>query len=354
MPRARLPKDIALITGINGQDGLYLARLLLSKGYEVHGLTRGDVDLSAINFKKFLPEHLFDSQRLFFHRGNITDSSVVNDLVSSIQPSELYNFAAQSNVEASCECPTETFQANAFGTVNVLEAVRQHSPKTRVLQAVSSELFSGGTESPQNERTLIKPTNPYGVSKALSYWATKCYRESFGVFACSSISFNHESPIRPQNFITRKVVLSLCRIKLGSQAEVSVGNLYAKKDWGHADDIVRGQWLMLKRPVPDDFVLGTGVSRTVKELISEVALLLNMTLSWSGSGIREVGIWENGNGKPIVKIAKKFLRQESGADLVACPKKAREELLWVPKVSFGELLQEMIESENKKLKGTVK
>jgi GDPmannose 4,6-dehydratase len=332
---------VALITGITGQDGAYLAELLLAKGYIVHGLKR-----RASSFNTSRIDHLYldpheASVRFFLHHGDLTDSSNLIRIVQQVQPDEIYNLAAQSHVAVSFEVPEYTADADALGTLRILEAIRilGLNKKTKFYQASTSELYGKVQEIPQTEKTPFYPRSPYAVAKMYAYWIAVNYREAYGIFACNGILFNHESPLRGENFVTRKITRGLARIKLGLQERLYLGNLDAKRDWGHAKDYVEAQWLMLQQQEPEDFVIATGKQYSVREFVNLAAAELDIAIRWEGSGDEEKGFDARGNC--IVSVDPRYFRPTEVETLLGDPSKARAKLGWVPKVSFAELVAEM-------------
>ncbi len=345
----------ALIFGITGQDGSYLAELLLSKGYIVHGVKRRS---SVINTG--LIDHLYQgpevkNRTFIMHYGDLSDSANIVHLVQTVQPDEIYNLAAQSHVQVSFELPEYTGSIDGLGVLRILEAIRvcNLGHKTRFYQASTSEMFGKVAEIPQKETTPFYPRSPYGVAKLFGYWMTKNYRESYGMFACNGILFNHESPRRGETFVTRKIVRAAVAINHGLQDCLYLGNLDASRDWGHAKDYVRAMWLMLQQDVPDDFVVGTGNTHTVREFVEKTFSQLGMTLAWRGSGVDEVG-YNAQTGAVVIRIDERYFRPAEVDYLLADPTKAIAQLGWKPEYSFEALIQEMIESEEQKLSGTKK
>jgi GDPmannose 4,6-dehydratase len=336
----------ALITGITGQDGAYLAELLLEKGYEVHGIKRRT---SLFNTDRI--DHLYqdphDSDRRFvLHHGDLTDSSSLIRIIQQVQPDEIYNLAAQSHVAVSFEEPEYTANSDALGALRILEAIRilGLEKKTRFYQASTSELFGLVQEVPQKETTPFYPRSPYAVAKLYAYWITVNYREAYGMYACNGILFNHESPIRGETFVTRKITRALARIKLGLQDSLYLGNLDAKRDWGHAKDYVEMQWLMLQQENPEDFVIATGVQYSVRDFVNAAAKELGMEIRWEGEGVNEIGSFD---GKDIVKIDPRYFRPTEVETLLGDPSNARAKLGWTPKISFEELVAEMVREDLK-------
>lgn len=337
----------ALITGITGQDGAYLAELLLKKGYEVHGIKR-----RASLFNTDRIDHLYQdphvSQRNFIlHYGDMTDSSSLVRIVQQVLPDEIYNLAAQSHVAVSFEEPEYTANSDALGTLRLLEAIRilGLESQTRFYQASTSELYGLVQETPQKETTPFYPRSPYAVAKLYAYWITVNYREAYGMYACNGILFNHESPVRGETFVTRKITRALARIKLGLQECLYLGNLDAKRDWGHAKDYVEMQWLMLQQEKPEDFVIATGEQHSVRDFVDAAAHELGLPIRWEGSGIDERGYAES--GKAIVMVDARYFRPTEVETLLGDPSKAKSVLGWAPRVKFGELVAEMVREDLK-------
>jgi len=342
-----------LITGVTGQDGAYLAESLLKKGYEVHGVKR-----RASLFNTDRIDHLYQdphesSRKFVLHYGDLTDSSCLTRVIQQVQPDEVYNLAAQSHVAVSFEEPEYTANSDALGTLRILEAIRilKLEKKTRFYQASTSELYGLVQEMPQRETTPFYPRSPYAVAKLYAYWITVNYRESYGMYACNGILFNHESPIRGETFVTRKITRALARIALGLQDCLFLGNLDSRRDWGHARDYVEMQWLMLQQSVPEDFVIATGVQYSVRDFVNNAAAELGMKLSWSGQGVDEVGVLaETGRshctvGQTIVRVDPRYFRPAEVETLLGDPTKAREKLGWVPKTTFAQLVSEMMRED---------
>ena len=336
----------ALITGVTGQDGSYLAEFLLNKDYEVHGVKRRT---SLINTDRI--DHLyqdpFENHRKFIlHHADLTDSTSLTRVIQEVQPDEIYNLAAQSHVAVSFEQPEYTANSDALGALRILEAIRilKLEKKTKFYQASTSELYGLVKEIPQNENTPFHPRSPYGVAKLYAYWITVNYREAYGIYACNGILFNHESPVRGETFVTRKITRGLARIKLGLQKNLFLGNINALRDWGHAKDYVEAQWLMLQQEEPDDFVIATGKQYSVKDFINLAAKNLNLVIEWKGKGLNEVGLLD---GKEIVKIDPRYFRPAEVENLLGDPTKAKEKLNWFPKISFENLVREMTEEDFK-------
>jgi GDPmannose 4,6-dehydratase len=332
---------VALITGVTGQDGAYLAELLLGKGYIVHGLKR-----RASLFNTSRVDHLYRDPhekdvRFFLHHGDLTDSSNLIRIIQQTKPHEIYNLAAQSHVAVSFEVPEYTADADALGTLRILEAIRilGLQKKTRFYQASTSELYGLVRETPQTETTPFYPRSPYAVAKLYAYWITVNYREAYGMFACNGILFNHESPLRGENFVTRKITRALARIKLGLQDRLYLGNLDALRDWGHAKDYVEMQWLMLQQPTAEDFVIATGEQHSVREFVTLAARELEIDIRWEGQGLDERGL--DGDGRCVVAVDPRYFRPAEVESLLGDASKAKQKLGWQPKVSFRELVAEM-------------
>ena len=336
----------ALITGITGQDGSYLAELLLEKGYEVHGIIRRQSSQNTERIDHILNDPLFVN-RVFLHYGDLTDSSNAHALIRDVQPDEVYNLAAQSHVAVSFEVPEYTAEATGVGTIRLLEAVRQSGLPIRFYQASTSELFGGLPETaPQSEVTPFYPKSPYGAAKLYSFWITKNYRESYGMFACNGILFNHESPRRGETFVTRKITIAVARIAKGLQEKLTLGNLDAKRDWGFAGDYVEGMWLMLQQDKPDDYVLATNETHTVREFVEMAFKEVGVDITWQGSGVDEKGICQK-TGKILVIVDPQFFRPAEVDLLLGDATKANNELGWKRKVSFEELVSMMVQSDLK-------
>jgi len=338
---------IALITGVTGQDGAYLSELLLNKGYIVHGIKRRS---SLFNTDRI--DHLYQDRhdkgvRFFLHHGDLTDSSSLIRIIQQTQPDEIYNLAAQSHVAVSFEEPEYTANSDALGALRILEAIRilGLEQKTRFYQASTSELYGLVQEIPQKETTPFYPRSPYAVAKLYAYWITVNYREAYGIYACNGILFNHESPIRGETFVTRKITRALARIKLGLQDCLYLGNMAAKRDWGHAKDYVEMQWLMLQQDKPEDFVIATGVQRSVRDFVNAAAKELGMEIRWDGQGVEEKGY--DSHGKCIVGVDPRYFRPTEVETLLGDPSKAKEKLGWVPQTTFDELVAEMVREDLK-------
>jgi GDPmannose 4,6-dehydratase len=335
----------ALITGVTGQDGAYLAEFLLKKGYEVHGIKRRS---SLFNTGRI--DHIYEDphqphQRFILHYGDMTDSSSLLHIMQKVQPDEVYNLAAQSHVQVSFEEPEYTANSDALGVLRILEAIRSLGlkEKTRFYQASTSELYGLVQEIPQRETTPFYPRSPYGVAKLYGYWITVNYRESYDMYACNGILFNHESPLRGETFVTRKITRGLARIKVGLQDKLFMGNLNARRDWGHARDYVEMQWLMLQQEKPQDFVIATGQQYSVREFIQRCAERLELDLTWSGEGVDEKAV--NRQGDVVVAVDPRYFRPAEVETLLGDPSKAKRELGWTPKTSFDDLVKEMIDCD---------
>ncbi len=337
---------VALITGVTGQDGAYLAELLLNKGYVVHGIKR-----RASLFNTDRIDHLYQdvhekNVNFFLHHGDLTDSTNLIRIIQQTKPDEIYNLAAMSHVAVSFETPEYTANADALGTLRILEAIRilGLEKKTRFYQASTSELYGLVQEVPQKETTPFYPRSPYAVAKLYGYWITVNYREAYGIYACNGILFNHESPMRGETFVTRKITRAMARIKLGLQDCLYLGNLDALRDWGHAKDYVEMQWLMLQQEIPEDFVIATGVQYSVRDFVNAAAKELNMQISWQGKGVEEKGCWQGGC---IVQVDPRYFRPTEVETLLGDPTKAKQKLGWTPKISFDELVAEMVREDYK-------
>jgi GDPmannose 4,6-dehydratase len=337
----------ALITGITGQDGAYLAELLLEKGYEVHGIKRRS---SLFNTDRI--DHLYQDphdkgRRLVLHYGDMTDSTNLIRIIQAVQPDEIYNLAAQSHVAVSFETPEYTANADAIGPLRILEAIRilGLEKKTRFYQASTSELYGLVQEIPQKETTPFYPRSPYAVAKLYAYWITVNYREAYGIYGCNGILFNHESPVRGETFVTRKITRALARIKLDLQDCLYLGNLDSLRDWGHAKDYVEMQWLLMQQDQPEDWVIATGIQHSVRDFVNAAAEELGIKINWHGSGVDETGTDQS--GKVIVKVDPRYFRLTEVEALLGDPTKAREKLGWTPKISFKELVSEMVREDLK-------
>jgi GDPmannose 4,6-dehydratase len=336
----------ALITGITGQDGAYLAEFLINKGYIVHGIKRRS---SSINTARI--DHLYQDphempQKFILHYGDLTDATCLIRIIQEVQPDEIYNLAAQSHVAVSFEEPEYTANSDALGPLRILEAIRilKLEKKTKFYQASTSELYGLTKQNPQNEKTPFYPRSPYGVAKLYAYWITVNYREAYGIFACNGILFNHESPVRGETFVSRKITMALARIKLGLQKSLYLGNLNSMRDWGHAKDYVEAQWLMLQQIQPEDFVIATGEQYSVRDFVNLAAKNLDMKINWKGKGIDEVGLI---NDQEIIKVDPRYFRPTEVENLLGDFSKAKNKLGWVPKITFEQLVQEMVDKDLK-------
>jgi len=371
----------ALITGITGQDGAYLAELLLGKGYEVHGIKRRSSLFNTDRIDHLYQDPHLDHRNFVLHYGDLTDSTSLIRIVQAVQPDEIYNLAAQSHVAVSFESPEYTANSDALGTLRILEAIRilGLEKKTRFYQASTSELFGEVQEIPQKETTPFYPRSPYAVAKLYAYWITVNYREAYGIYACNGILFNHESPVRGETFVTRKITRALARIKLGLQERLYLGNLNARRDWGHAKDYVEMQWLMLQQEQPDDFVIATGKQYSVRDFVNAAAGELGMEIRWEGEGVNEKGYWlnppaadnsgatsgresaagapdvgfppsvdthaRNAPAQPVISVDPRYFRPTEVETLLGDATKAREQLGWTPKITFEEMVQEMMQTD---------
>ncbi len=338
-------KKIALIFGITGQDGSYLAEFLLKKKYIVHGVKRRSSSINTGRIDHIYQDPHVKKRTFILHYGDITDSLSVTRLINQIKPDEIYNLAAQSHVHVSFESPEYTANADALGALRILEAIRFNKleKKTKFYQAGTSELYGRNEKIPQNEKTIFHPASPYAVAKLYAHWITINYREAYKIFACNGILFNHESPRRGETFVTQKIVQALCKIKANRQKTLYLGNMYSKRDWGHAKDYVQAMWSMLQQKKPEDFVMATGKQTTVKNFVNLVAKQLEIKISWKGKGINEKAV--NENGKTIVACDKAYYRPVEVNNLLGDSKKARKKLKWNPKINLNELISEMIEYE---------
>ena len=340
-----MKKTVALIFGVTGQEGSYLSEFLLNKGYIVNGVKRRSSSNNTSRVDHIYQDPHESNYKFRLHYGDITDSSSVSDLIKKIKPDEIYNLAAQSHVAVSFEVPEYTANADALGALRILEAIKFHKfeKKIKFYQAGTSEMYGKVQSSPQNEKTNFYPLSPYGVAKLYAHWITKNYREAYNIFACNGILFNHESPRRGETFVTKKIISALCRIKVGKQKKLYLGNLNAKRDWGHAKDYCEAMWKMLQQKKPDDYVISTGKQYSIKQFINLAAKKLNMKIIWKGKGIKEKAY--NERGVAIIECDKKYLRPLDVNTLLGNSKKARKKLNWKPKIKLESLIQEMIKSE---------
>jgi len=340
---------IALISGITGQDGSYLTELLIEKGYIVHGIIR-----RSSSFNTFRIDHLYRNnkilnKKLFLHYGDLTDSSNLNRLVEKINPSEIYNLGAQSHVQVSFEVPEYTAEVDAIGTLRFLDAIKDTGIKTKFYQASTSELYGKVQEIPQTEKTPFYPRSPYAAAKLYAYWIVKNYREAYNLFASNGILFNHESERRGKTFVTRKITVAISKIVLGLENKISLGNLDAKRDWGYAPEFVEGMWRILQAKKPDDYVLATGETHTVREFVEKSFSTLNEEILWQGEGINEIGILKS-SGKKVVDINPRYFRPTEVDLLIGDYSKVKKDLDWEPKIKFDSLVKIMVESDYKKIK----
>jgi GDPmannose 4,6-dehydratase len=339
----------ALITGITGQDGAYLAEFLIGKGYEVHGIKRRSSSLNTVRIDHLYQDPHAPDRQMILHYGDLTDSTNLIRIVQQTQPEEIYNLAAMSHVAVSFEEPEYTANADGLGTLRLLEAIRilGLEKETRFYQASTSELYGKVQEIPQTESTPFYPRSPYAVAKLYAYWITVNYREAYGIYACNGILFNHESPLRGETFVTRKITVAMTRIRLGLEECLYLGNLDAKRDWGHARDYVEAQWLILQQDEPDDFVIATGEQYSVRQFVEAVGLRLDMRIVWRGVGVEEHGV-DATTGKVIVRIDPRYFRPTEVETLLGDPSKAKAKLGWSPKVSFEDLVTEMVDADLEK------
>ena len=339
-------KKVAFITGITGQDGAYLAELLLKKKYIAHGLKRRSSSFNTGRIDHLYQDPHVKEKNFFLHHGDLTDSTNLIRIIQMIQPDEIYNLAAQSHVQVSFETPEYTANADGIGTLRILEAIRLLNMvgKTKFYQASTSELYGMVQEVPQNEKTPFYPRSPYAVAKLYGYWITINYREAYNVFACNGILFNHESPVRGETFVTRKITRAVARISLGTQEKLYLGNLNAKRDWGHASDFVDGMWRMLQHEIPEDFVLATGISTTIREFTERAFAVVGISLEWSGSGVDEIGR-DVKNGKALVSVDPAYFRPTEVDILIGDASKAKDKLGWKPTCDLQQMIEEMIKSD---------
>jgi GDPmannose 4,6-dehydratase len=335
----------ALITGVTGQDGAYLAEFLLAKGYEVHGIKRRSSLFNTARIDHIYEDPHRPKPRFFLHYGDMTDGSSLTHIMQKVQPDEVYNLAAQSHVQVSFEEPEYTANSDALGVLRLLEAIRVLGleKKTRFYQASTSELYGLVRETPQSETTPFYPRSPYAVAKLYGYWIVVNYREAYGIYACNGILFNHESPLRGETFVTRKITRGLSRIKVGLQSSLFLGNLDAKRDWGHARDYIEMQWLMLQQDKPQDFVIATGRQYSVRDFVMRCAELLKLELHWSGSGVNEKALDRDGN--VVVAVDPRYFRPTEVETLLGDSSKAKQDLGWSAKTSFDDLVREMVEAD---------
>ncbi len=349
-------KKIALISGVTGQDGAYLSKFLIEKGYIVHGIKRRSSSFNTMRLDYFFEDlHEHEHKNLFFlHHGDMTDSTSVLRIIQKVMPDEIYNLAAQSHVAVSFEQPEYTANCDALGTLRILEAIKsvRKIKKIKFYQASTSELYGDTNQIPQNELTPFNPRSPYAIAKQYAHYTTKNYREAYDIFACNGILFNHESPLRGETFVTKKITRGLSRIKMGLQKKIFLGNLYSKRDWGHAKDYVEAQWLMLQNKIPEDFVIATEHQKTVKEFLEACAKKLEINISWEGEGVNEKGF--NDKGELIVEISENYFRKTEVNNLLGDASKAKDKLNWKPKISFNQLIDEMIEYDLNEAKNSIR
>jgi len=339
---------VALITGTTGQDGAYLAELLLKKGYVVHGLKRRSSSFNTQRVDHLYVDPHVENTKFFLHYGDMTDATNLIRLMQETQPTEIYNLAAQSHVQVSFEVPEYTANADALGALRLLEAIRilKLENRVRFYQASTSELYGNTSQKPQSETTPFAPRSPYAAAKLYAYWITVNYREAYGIHASNGILFNHESPVRGETFVTRKITRAVAAIEVGLQDQLFIGNLNARRDWGHARDYVEGMWMMLQQPQPDDYVLATGASHTVREFVERAFALIGHRLRWSGKGTQESGL-DEASGKVLVKVDPRYFRPTDVDVLIGDASKARSRLGWKHRVGFDELVSEMVEQDRK-------
>tara|TARA_Y100000591_G_scaffold301924_1_gene296560 strand:- start:64 stop:1143 length:1080 start_codon:yes stop_codon:yes gene_type:complete len=356
-----MKKKVAFITGITGQDGSYLAEFLLKKNYIVHGLKRRSSSLNTKRVDHIYEDHFEKNRKFFLHFGDMTDGLSLKDLISKIKPDEVYNLAAQSHVGVSFDIPDYTVNVNALGTLRLLEAIKQLKDKKKIkfYQASTSELFGASKQVPQKETTPFYPRSPYACSKLFAHWITVNYRESYGLFACNGILFNHESPRRGETFVTKKIIRGLCNIVMGIEKTLTVGNLYALRDWGYAEEYAKMQWLMLQQKKPDDFIISTGKQYSVKEFIDKVAKQIGIKLEWVSKGLNEKAkvkqiftkkLINVEIGQVIIKVNKRYFRPAEVNNLVGDSRKAKKKLGWKPKIGIDKLINIMLKEEFKILK----
>ena len=344
-----MKKKIALITGITGQDGSYLAELLLKKKYNVHGIIRRSSSFNTSRIDHLYQDPHLKSKNFFLHYGDMTDSLSLQKIINDIKPDEIYNLAAQSHVAVSFQQPEYTANADGLGALRILEIINNiKSKKIKFYQAGTSEMFGMVQEIPQTEKTRFYPRSPYAVAKVYAHWITVNYREAYGIFACNGILFNHESPVRGETFVTKKITKALCRIKYKKQKKLYLGNLEAKRDWGHAKDYVEAQWRILQQKKPDDYVIATGKTYSVKVFVEKVATCLGIKITWKGNGVNTKGYDQKGNC--IIECDKKYFRPTEVDILIGNANKAKKILKWKPKITINELIKEMVEDDLKKLK----
>ena len=344
-----MKKKIALITGVTGQDGAYLSELLLKKNYIVHGVKRRSSSINTYRIDKFYKELQTKNLNFILHHGDMMDTPSIYNILSKIKPNEIYNLAAQSHVSVSFEQPEYTANADGLGALRILEAIRHLKLEnyTKYYQAGTSELFGGMSKSPQNEKTPFYPRSPYGVSKLYAHWITVNYREAYKIFACNGILFNHESPLRGETFVTQKIVKALCKIKLNKQKKLYLGNIYAKRDWGHAKDYVKAMWLMLQQKKPQDFVISTGKQYSIKQFVDLVAKELKLKIKWKKNKFNEEYALDK-SGRKIIETDVRYFRPSEVQSLIGDSKKAKKILKWSPSINIRTLVKEMVVEELKR------
>jgi GDPmannose 4,6-dehydratase len=343
---------VALISGITGQDGSYLTELLLEKGYIVHGIMRRSSSFNTFRIDHIYNNPKFINKKFFLHYGDLTDSSNLNRLVEKIQPAEIYNLGAQSHVQVSFEVPEYTAEVDGVGTLRFLDAIKETGLKTRFYQASTSELYGKVQEIPQTEKTPFYPRSPYAAAKLYAYWIVINYREAYDVFACNGILFNHESERRGKTFVTRKITVAASKVILGQQEKITLGNLDSKRDWGYAPEYVEGMWRILQADKPDDFVLATNETHSIREFVEETFKVLGEEILWKGSGVGEVGLLKS-SGKVVVSIDPRYFRPTEVDILIGNPAKAKEKLGWESKTTFKELVRIMVNSDFEKVKSRI-
>jgi len=341
-----MKEKTALITGVTGQDGSYLAEFLLKKGYKVHGIVRPASTFNRERIDQIYLRPEFQDKKLILHYGDLADSSSLNRIVEKVKPDEIYNLGAQSHVKRSFEIPEYTSETNAIGTLRLLDAIKEIGSDIKFYQASTSELFGNSSKTPQNEETQFSPCSPYASAKLFSYWITRNYAEAYEIFGCNGILFNHESPRRGESFVTRKITLSVARMKAGIQDKLYLGNLSTKRDWGYAKEYVEAMWLMLQQSKPDDYVIATGKSYTVKHFCEKAFSVAGIDLIWDGTGVNEKGIDKN-SGNIIIEIDPQYFRPVDVEVLIGDARKAEKVLGWQPKVKFNELVEIMVEHDMK-------
>jgi len=343
----------AIIFGITGQDGSYLSELLIGKGYEIHGVIRRSSSFNTQRIHHLFSDKKIYNKKLFLHYGDLTDSISVDDLIKIVNPDEIYNLGAQSHVKVSFEIPAYTANVDAIGTLSLLNAIKRNNKDIKFYQASTSELYGNTPISPQDENTPFEPRSPYAIAKLYAYWIVKNYREAYNIFASNGILFNHESPRRGETFVTRKITMGVARIKLGLQENLELGNLYSKRDWGYAPEYVEAMWKILQNKSPDDFVIATGNTNTVKDFVNYSFSYLDIEIEWENKGIKEIAV-EKKSGKTLVKINKNFFRPTEVDLLMGNPSKARNEISWSSKTKLSKLVKLMVDSDYQLIKNATK